>query len=450
MKQKIITIIVTVMTILGAILIMPTKFYNDSYILKVWTLLMGGALLLFLIFLNYKELKLDSKDYLVLIFLFLVFLSTLFSIHIKTSIWGRRTRYEGLLMFATYVCLYLCAKKFYYFKNKNVLLNILFVFCMFIGILGILQRYLEYLKLYPIFNRGVCATFGNNNFFGSFITIVLPISICSFIFYRSKRAFIISLVMFFNLISCATRSAWLAFVLGTLLFIVILIKEKNKKFYLRSFILLICFAIISTYLFTNFDFIKAKFKTENQQTNTTTNTTSKNKTKKPQIPEAQKRIEDTKKEITKAQETNSIDRMASGRIEIWKMTLKLISKKPLFGCGTDNLWIGLTAYCNQEIVAYSQRTKTDIDKAHNEFLHIAATNGIPALIVYMVFLGLIIFPKMKTMFKDKITFILITTIICYLAQAFFNISTIGVAPFFWILLGIVDNKEFLNKFALEE
>lgn len=32
----------------------------------------------------------------------------------------------------------------------------------------------------------------------------------------------------------------------------------------------------------------------------------------------------------------------------------------------------------------------------------------------------------------------------YLVQAFFNISTIGIAPMFWFALGIMDNKKIIK------
>ena len=83
-------------------------------------------------------------------------------------------------------------------------------------------------------------------------------------------------------------------------------------------------------------------------------------------------------------------------------------------------------------------------------MQIGATMGIPALIIYLGFLSFIVFPKMRIMFKEKKVFIFTTTIICYLAQAFFNISTIGVAPLFWIILGLSDNKKFIEEIDLEE
>ena len=44
---------------------------------------------------------------------------------------------------------------------------------------------------------------------------------------------------------------------------------------------------------------------------------------------------------------------------------------------------------------------------------------------------------------------LLIPIIAYLVQAFFNISTIGVAPIFWFLLGLIQNEDFKNKLSFQ-
>lgn len=83
-----------------------------------------------------------------------------------------------------------------------------------------------------------------------------------------------------------------------------------------------------------------------------------------------------------------------------------------------------------------------IDKAHNEYLQIAATLGIPALAIYSIFICMIIFPKLPKIFKQEYSLLILSVIINYLTQAFFNISTIGIAPLFWFALGIANNKNF--------
>lgn len=84
------------------------------------------------------------------------------------------------------------------------------------------------------------------------------------------------------------------------------------------------------------------------------------------------------------------------------------------------------------------------DKAHNEYLQIAVTLGIPALILYVAFLIMGILPNLKNIFKQKSIFIVLSVIGSYLVQAFFNISTIGIAPMFWFALGIIDNKKIIK------
>ena len=82
-------------------------------------------------------------------------------------------------------------------------------------------------------------------------------------------------------------------------------------------------------------------------------------------------------------------------------------------------------------------------------MQIAATIGIPALIIYLAFLMQILFNQ-KNLFKNSGLFILIIPIIAYITQAFFNISTIGVAPIFWFLLGVIQNKIFVKDIEAED
>ena len=71
--------------------------------------------------------------------------------------------------------------------------------------------------------------------------------------------------------------------------------------------------------------------------------------------------------------------------------------------------------------------------------------GIPAIIIYLLFIFFIIKDNMKYMFKNKIRLIISLSIIGYLVQAIFNISTIGVAPIFWFLLGLIQNNEYIKR-----
>ena len=201
-------------------------------------------------------------------------------------------------------------------------------------------------------------------------------------------------------------------------FTIYLIKQKNKTLWKQSLILLASFAIILIFILSPIG-----------------------------APSVRAKFNIIQNDLFLLSEEGLDESLGSNRIEIWSMTINLIIQKPLVGCGTDNLKKGLMAYCLNDLTEYANKHHVVIDKAHNEFLQIAAASGIPALIAYLVLLDLILSPKIKTMFTDKKTLLFSLCIISYLVQSFFNISTLGVAPLFWMILGLSDN-EFIKKGTL--
>lgn len=414
MKQNLITIVITILIIALPIAIIPNEtLYNLP---KIWILAIGGITLLILLLVNYKKLKLDIKDYVILAFAVLVFISTMLSSKVKISIIGEINRYEGMIAFYTYILIYFCAKKFLKYKNNKILLNILHTIYIVISILGILQYYIKLPTnaLIPIFNKGTCGTFGNTNFMGSFISMGIPIFIITYITKNNKISFCTSLLVFFNLIACQARSGWIAFAIFSILMLIYLIKNKNKEYAKRALILLLCFIIIFGVIYL------------------------------PQSSKVRIKIKQVKNDVTVVKTSGIDDKLGSNRIQIWKVVIELIEKYPIFGVGTDNLKNGVGENLTETSIDFIQRAKGIMDKAHNEYLHIAVTIGLPALVLYLIFIALAILPNIKKIFKKESIFIILSVIISYLAQAFFNISTIGIAPLFWTALGILDNKNFEN------
>ena len=245
-----------------------------------------------------------------------------------------------------------------------------------------------------------------------------------YILYNSNKALVLSNIMFFNMLSCGTRSAWIAFTVVSFLGIIYLVKIKNKVFLKRCILLIICFILIFLFIYNgigNYIFSHTLF----------SGTSSYN---------LKERFKVIGNDLDLISKNGLSNKLGSSRIEIWKMTLKVVEKYPLLGYGTDNLQLGLIFSCPDDVINYINAHHGIPDKAHNEYLHIAATLGIPALLVYLIFLALIVLPKLKNMDKDKKSLIFSLAILSYLAQAFFNISTIGVSPLFWMLLGLSDNE----------
>ena len=143
------------------------------------------------------------------------------------------------------------------------------------------------------------------------------------------------------------------------------------------------------------------------------------------------------------------DEMGSGRIMIWKMIVTSIINHPLIGSGPDCILQILKDEQLHELYMFYSKYGTVVDKAHNEYLQIAATMGIPALILYILAIASILEPNIKNMFKSKLSYIFVISITAYLIQAFFNISVIMVAPIFWFILGLSNNKDFKEKMDKE-
>lgn len=302
MKTKLITIIITILILVVPIAVFP----EDINIPKVGALYIGGVLLLILFFINYKFIHIDKSDTLIILFAILIFISTMLSSNLRTSFLGAKRRYEGMFTLYSYIIIYLCTKKIVKYKNNKTLLVVLSIVYIAICSLGIVQYYLKIPEI-KLFNRGVAGTFGNTNFMGNFVSMGIPIFSMMYILKNKKTCFAISLSIFFCLIACGARSAWVAFFIFSVLLGTYLIQTKNKEYLKRTVILFICFSIIFVYLFTaKNSFVKNKVNAvKNDVTTVTTEGLKKN--------------------------------LGSGRIQIWQITVDLIKKYPIFGVGTDNL-----------------------------------------------------------------------------------------------------------------
>lgn len=85
-----------------------------------------------------------------------------------------------------------------------------------------------------------------------------------------------------------------------------------------------------------------------------------------------------------------------------------------------------------------------IDKAHNEYLQKILCEGIISGILYTVFMFYIFLDK-SNYNSSSLYFGLFLAFTAYCVQAFFNISVTRVAPFFYIILGLLLHNKIENK-----
>lgn len=127
------------------------------------------------------------------------------------------------------------------------------------------------------------------------------------------------------------------------------------------------------------------------------------------------------------------DSVGTGRMRIWKETLKLISEKPILGCGIECYHIQYAIGENSYFCS----------NAHNEYLQIWAEQGIFCIAFYLLFLfslfipGLLQFIKKDRYDSDLVSKAAMFAFFGYIAQAFANIRVLQVAPYFWLCCGLL-------------
>ncbi|MBU4480125.1 O-antigen ligase family protein [Patescibacteria group bacterium] len=129
--------------------------------------------------------------------------------------------------------------------------------------------------------------------------------------------------------------------------------------------------------------------------------------------------------------------LAGTRFSAWKITLKTIEEKPIFGWGPENSYIGFDKYYDP--------TDSNIknmwwDRPHNILLDIAASSGIISLVLYLLF-WLLLFWQLQRFKRqqgeNEYTYLahgLQTMFIGYLVVLFFNFDNFAtyLISFFFI------------------
>lgn len=311
-------------------------------------------------------------------------------------------RFEGFITLFFYAVIFIAARNHFLISKKN-----LFFYLSVQGVVAsysILQFYgIDPLVHYLNFRKGCYSTIGNQNFFGSYVVTLLTLSCGLYIMDRRPQTLFLCVLFFGGLLACNTRGCWLAF-LTIILFSLFLLKKSVIMSYLTLIFSFILVAL--TMNFTGHNLIMGRAMSIDEQ-------------------------------------ISMEDGAGSGRVQIWKMTIDAIQENPILGTGPENLKEHFFTTENKEFMAYRKRTGKTVDKAHSEILHIAAVSGIPAAIIFVVFLATLFWKKRRIIFKFNSSTILAMCIMVYFLQSLFNISIITVAPLFWVLLGVFSRKNQL-------
>lgn len=403
--EKIIYIIILAVMILIPLLKLSTYIPSIErlYILyfeikRVYVLWISIVFLLitYLYLVFSKKINVGIIDIIVYILIILAFLSTNYALDFEKAFLGEQFRYEGLLTILSYYFLLLNAKCIKQEKYKKNILNLFIFIGVIQSIYACLQSYtnISFIRRYSIsyMAMGLCS---NPNFFGSYM--VMQLLLVGYMYVcNPKKIYLFLFILFGVTLYLAESTGPVLSVIITFIFSLFIIRKKIKR------IIKLAIILILSFVFANLSLKYIQI----------------NKFNKEFIDE----YDISSEIITVVQKPT--EQFANGRIIVWKNSIPLVKKYWLFGCGLDNF---ANAYPNYGNVRY--------DKAHNVYLQISVTNGVPALITYLLLLFIVFVKGIK--FKDNNNIPIYMAFIGYSIQAFLNISVIDVAPYYYIMIGFL-------------
>ena len=391
--------------ILIPIVIFPF-FVSDIFdAIKGPVLVLSGISILTLLILNRKW---DNSifSWLLIVYLSLVLLSSIFAHDPLLAFAGATNyggRFEGFATISIYAILFYASRNYLVVTKRKLIWALSFL--SLVSLYALVQYYqFDPLVIYKNYRPMIFSTIGNQNFLGSLMVMLCSLSFGLSVYYKKWYYFLFLIFFFSALLASQTRGCWIALgivIIGYVTFVIIFDKTKFLG-------LLLALSVMVGAAFTlNF---------------TKKNTLS-------------KRTKSIRTEIKMKDEYGG-----SGRLKIWEITWGVIKGHPVLGTGPENLKPVLKAEYKKELNAYYRMKGVTIDKAHNEYLHIAVVTGIPSLLTYLSILVIIFWRNITQVKRDKTKLIVAFAVFAYLAQAFSNISVIAVAPLFWILLGYFSRK----------
>lgn len=351
-------------------------------------------------FINVKKYK--FLHLFLVVYAVLLMLSVFFSYNLKLSVMGRLYREEGIFTLLLYLFLFYFSFR-YLALNEKIMKLIVFV-ATIVSIHGVLQYFgFDFLIAQGTVIRPF-STFRNPNFLGSYLVLVLPLAIYLHIINKKKIHFFgfSVFIIYFVLLATYTRGSWVGAFISFLCFIFFCRKSKMEFRNLYKVIFVFGLATLIFISVDNSDFLARV---------TSIGTDA----------------------VSFLKRDNNYDYAGSFRIFIWERVIQLIAQRPWIGYGPEALGDVFTNTYRQEVI--SRFGYIIFDKAHNEYLHIAVTSGIPALLTYLLLVVTILKESVKKIYQNPIMIPIFSSVIGYLVQAFFNISIVSSAHLYWIFLG---------------
>jgi len=400
-----------------------------------------------------KKTKLDIP---ILIFLVSQILSTIFSIHRRTSILGYYTRFHGgLLSTISYITLFYAFVSNIDKKQIKGFLSTLVLAAFFVSLYAIPEHFgysYSCLVIAKEFNvdcwvqdvqTRVFASFGQPNWLAAFLITLMPISISQYLNKKNplNKAFYLtsSVLIFTSLLFTKSRSGLLGLAIALFIYFAgIIYLELNTNFIKDK-----ANSFIASVLPIGFSFLMVGLIFGTPYTPSLSSIVSKKDS--PQI------------ESPQAAETTPSSRggSESGDIRkiVWKGSIDVWKRYPIFGSGVETF---AYSYYQDRPIEHNMVSEWDFlyNKAHNEFLNFLANTGAVGLASYVFLLINIFYFGSKSFFKsalkDQLSILaLLSGLAALTISNFFGFSTVMVSILLFLMPAMMIVQTEGNKTDLK-
>ena len=415
----------------GAILVLPLAYWPTlglphtvPKIGLLWVLAAWGFALWVLRVILWRQGAELRRLPLILPFLMLVLsfaLSCAFSLNEHLSVFGNYYRKEGLFTFLAYLSFYpMVATTFRTRKEILSLVESMLLASFLCGLIGLSQVLGLGFGPPMTIDQRISSTFGNANFSGQFFAISSLLALGLVLLYRGGWRKLMALAAFglnlFCLLETYTRGAWIAFGLAILLVTILgarMFWAQNRS-WVSGIVVLVILSLLLTYSLPG------------------TPSTS-------LLPRLQSLFSDRT--------------FFSSRGIFWQQGLNVAVHYPLLGSGPETFRLAFRPFISP---AYVERegsfdTYSNLDRAHNELLDVAAMRGAVGLVVYLFFLASLLW-RWRQGWRGSserehrgLLLVLLGGWSAYLIADMFNFGMAGTTPYFWIMSGAVASSAFFGR-----
>jgi O-antigen ligase len=417
-------VVVTRVTMLATVALLPLIWWPSLHYVytmpKTTVFRVGVGVILVCGFLALASgkvrVRLQVPDLLLLAFLAWMGMAALTSSWPLASLLGIQARHEGWLAFVGYGAFYAVART----ARSSYLKNAAQAISLSAGLVGLLSVMEAWGLFHPTgqgqFGARVIATLGNPIFVGATLAVALPLAFGLLLLARTKSERVLYALLLAlhaaGLYYALSRGPLLGTAVGAGVMAVLLavslrgtLRAKWRAYVIGSAAIgvaavIVCLAIVI-----------------------------------PLTPQVSSAGSDRVVEATRTDVGTGATRLV-----IWQATLRLIAQRPLLGWGEDTF---LAEFPTVRPLRLMQLDSSGYpDRPHNAWLYLAYAGGLPALALYLLFLGAITLRSLRTLRDPRASWprrvaiaALVGSIVAYEVQSLFSFSLVFVTPAAFVVLG---------------